>query len=252
MFLEPSINDLEFSKDISNLNWIKTIEILRSSFLNIHPSVLEEAKKHFPEISSVEEKLILNGGRGVLKTEDTKKLFKYAKLADKRTIFILTTFNKCSEWALLAKKILNISQKDININFGADPKCEHGIYSRRPELGYRVYITDLNGLNRLVSADFFSGKMFGNKIDLMIVDKFFQMLLMIPQSLTKEIYSMVFVDDVYISQNFDSLHCFDLIAWTTEQQFAVKEIDKLFTVSSNRRNNPAIMEILKEVDFLIE
>ena len=123
MFLEPSINDLGLEINVSNLNWAKTIEILRVSFLEIHPSVIEEAMKHLPNLSTVEEKLIFNGGRGVLKHDDTKKLFKYARMTDKKTIFILTTFNKCSDWAKLAKKILNISTNDININFGADPKC---------------------------------------------------------------------------------------------------------------------------------
>lgn len=250
MFLEPSINDLGFEINTTSLDWVKTIEILRMSFLEIHPSIFEEAMKHLPDLSTVEEKLIFNAGRGVLKYDDTKKLLKYAKMTDKKTIFILTTFNKCSHWAKLAKKILNISTNDININFGADPKCTEAIYSRRPIIGHRVYITDLNGLNRLVSDDFFNGAMFGNKIDLMIIDRFFQSLLMIPKSITKEIFPIVFIDDVYFSKNFDSVQCFESIAWTEEQELAVKEISKSFEQTFSIDIKETI-KVLKEVDFIL-
>lgn len=248
MFLEPSINDQKFTKDATNLNWPATIQILRTSFLDIHPSVLEEAKKHLPtNISSIEEKLILNGGRGILKTHNNNKLFAYAKLVDKKTIFIVTTFNRSHEWASKAKKILNLSKKDININFGTDPKCGNAEYTRSPLPGYRVYITDVNGLNRMVSKDFFSGELFGNEIDFMIIDRFFQTLSMIPDAISKEIHSIAYIDEVYISQNYESMGCLETIAWTEEQTSALKEIGKL----SGTTIDPKIIDILKEVDFIL-
>lgn len=250
MFLEPSANDLSLEINASNLDWAKTIEILRASLLEVDSSIFDEAKKHLTNLSIVEQKLILNAGRGVLRCEDTKQLLKYAKITNKKTILILSTFNKCSHWAKLVKNILNISSKDININFGADPKCSEAIYSRQPIAGLRVYITDVNGLNRLVSNEFFDGTMFGNKIDLMIVDKFFQTLLMIPNAIVKEIFSIVFIDAVYFSKNFDSLKCFESIAWTEEQQLAIKEISKLFekTFSINIEET---IKVLREVDFIL-
>lgn len=256
MFLEPAANDLDLKIDVSlssGLDWIKTIEILRTSFLDIHPSIFEEAKKYLPDMSSVEQQLIFNGGRGVLKSENIKKLLKYARTADKKTILILSTFNKYTYWTQLTKKILNITANDININFGADPNTgiSEATYSPRPMPGYRVYITDINGLNRIVSSDFFNGLIFGNKIDLMIVDKFFQILLMLPKSITKEVYPMVFVDDVYFSKNFDSVECFEHIAWTEEQRLAVKEISKSFeqTLSIDIAES---IKVIKGVDFILE
>ena len=253
MFLEPQINDQEFSRDIQNLNWAKTIEILRKSFLEIHPSVLEEAKKHFPNgISTVEEKLILNGGRGILQSKETKKIFQYAKLVDKQTIFILTTFNQSHKWAALAKKILNLPSKDININFGTDPKCESAVYSRSPKPGHRVYITDVNGLNRMISSDFFNGNLFGNKIDLMVIDRFFQTLLMISDSVLKEIFPVVFVDEVLMSSNYESMRIMELISWTDEQKLTLKDIAKLPLQSTDKlKANYKIIEILEEVDFIL-
>ena len=258
MFLEPAANDLDLEISASSsLNWIRAIEILRTSFLEIHPSVLEEAKKYLPDMSSVEQQLIFNGGRGVLKSENTKKLLKYARIADKKTILILSTFNKYTYWTQLTKKILNITANDININFGADPNNKYkgapseATYSRCPMPGYRVYITDINGLNRMVSSDFFNGTIFGNKIDLMIVDKFFQTLLMLPKSITKEVYPMVFVDDVYFSKNFDSVQCFEHIAWTQEQRLAIKEISKLFEQTFSIDIAEAI-KVIKGVDFILE
>ena len=251
MFLEPAANDLNFEISATSLNWIRAIETLRTSFLEIHPSVFEEAKNHLPDMSSVEQKLIFNGGRGVLKSENTKKLMRYAKMADKRTIFILSTFNKYTYWTQLTKKILNLSSKDININFGADPNTTEAIYSPRPLPGYRVYITDVNGLNRIVSSDFFDGKLFGNKIDLMIVDKFFQTLLMLPKSITKEVYPMVFIDEVYFSKNFDSVQCFEHIAWTQEQHLAIKEINKTFEQSFSIDRAETI-KVIEGVDFILE
>ena len=251
MFLEPSINDLDLKINTSGLDWIKTIEILRTSFLDIHPSVFEEAKKHLPDMSSVEQKLIFNGGRGVLQSANVKKLLKYAKLADKKTILILSTFNKYTYWAQLTKKILNLSTEDININFGADPNNDEVTYSHKPTPGHRVYITDVNGLSRIVSNEFFNGKMFGNKIDLMIIDKFFQILLMLPKSITKELYPIVFVDDVYFSKNFDSAQCFESIAWTQEQHLAIKEISKLFEESFSIDIAETI-KVIEGVDFILE
>ena len=58
MFLEPSINDLDLKVDVSlssGDDWIKTIDLLRTSFLDIHPSVFEEAKKHFQYLSTIDE-----------------------------------------------------------------------------------------------------------------------------------------------------------------------------------------------------
>ena len=254
MFLEPSVNDLDMKIDVSMSNaadWIKTIDILRTAFLDIHPSVFEAAKKHFHYLSSVEQQLICNSGRGVLQADNTKKLFNYAKFTDKKAILIISTFNKCNYWIQLSKKILNLEPKDININFGADPNLKDATYSRRPIAGSRVYITDVNGFNRIISSEFFDGSMFGNEIDLMIVDKFFQTLLMLPKYITKELYSVVLVDDVYFSKNFDSVQCFENIAWTEEQRRAVKEISKTFEETYSIKVDETI-KVLKEVDFILE
>lgn len=252
MFLNPSINDLDFEISTSGFDWIKIIEILRTSFLDIHPSILEEVKKYLPDnISSIERKLILNGGRGLLKTNGFEKTLKYAKLTNKKTILILSTFNQVHTRVAMVKKYLNISKNDININFGANPKCDNATFSRVPLLDYRVYITDINGINRMVSDEFFSGKMFGNKIDFMIVDKLFQTVLMVSDAIFKEIYSIVFIDDVYLSHNYESMKCLDIIAWTEEQQFALKEISKLHrTMDYSMDSN--VIKILKEVDFILE
>ena len=151
----------------------------------------------------------------------------------------------------MSKKILNLQPKDININFGADPNQKDGTYSRRPLTDCRIYITDVNGFNRIISSEFFDGTLFGNKVDLMIVDKFFQTLMMLPKYVTKELYSVVLVDDVYFSKNFDSVQCFENIAWTDEQRRAVKEISKTFedTYSINVEET---IKVLKEVDFILE
>ena len=93
--------------------------------------------------------------------------------------------------------------------------------------------------------------MFGNKIDLMIIDRFFQSLLMIPKSITKEIFPIVFIDDVYFSKNFDSVQCFESIAWTEEQQLAIKEIGKSFEQTYSIDITETI-KVLKEVDFILE